>query len=150
LRSEGDYGFVKADYKKGFTVEFKVQVSKSLPNQRGFDLELYDGASSRYALTLTDTALYWYEGLVIGTAMLAFDQFTPVVEGLDNTDAMHTFRVAIREDRVVQFYRDGKLIGIRRAEYRTPREAYMQFGTGRGVEALLDYVAYDLDGPFQP
>ncbi|MHC4389679.1 MAG: hypothetical protein ACYSX1_13880, partial [Planctomycetota bacterium] len=75
---------------------------------------------------------------------------TPVAEGLDNTDAMHTYRVAVREDRVVQIYRDEKLLGVKRYEYRTPRDPYIQFGAGHGVQALLNYVAYDLNGPFRP
>jgi hypothetical protein len=63
---------------------------------------------------------------------------------------MHTYRLAIRPDRIVQIYRDGKLIGVRRYEYRTPRDAYILFGTGHGVEALVHYIAYDLNGPYQP
>ena len=42
------------------------------------------------------------------------------------------------------------MMGTVRYEYRTPRDAYILFGAGGGVEALVDYVAYDLGGAFQP
>ena len=150
FRSEPTNGFVDVEQKKGFTVEIKTQVLKSAPEQRGIDIELYDGAGCRYAFSITSTGIYWYEGLVLGSAILNFDQFTPVAEGLDNADTMHTYRIAVREDRVVQIYRDGKLLGVRPAEYRTPREAYFQFGAGPGLEALVEYIAYDLSGPSRP
>jgi formylglycine-generating enzyme required for sulfatase activity len=150
FRSDRADGFARVEQRKGFTAEIKTQVLKSSANHRGVDIELYDGTGSRYAVTITDTGVYWYEGLVLGSALLNFEQFTPVAEGLDNTDKMHTYRLAVREDRVVQIYRDGKLIGVRPTEYRTPREAYIQFGAGPRLEALLDYVAYDLNGPSRP
>ncbi|MHC4658029.1 MAG: SUMF1/EgtB/PvdO family nonheme iron enzyme, partial [Planctomycetota bacterium] len=149
-RSAEADGYSAVDQKKGFTAEIKTQILKTTPGRRGVDLELYDGAGSRYAITITDSGVYWYEGIVYGSVFLNFDEFTPVAEGLDNTDKMHTYRLAIRPDRIVQIYRDGKLIGVRRYEYRTPRDAYILFGTGHGVEALVDYIAYDLNGPYQP
>jgi len=150
FRSDRADGFAAVEQKKGFTVEIKTQVLKSSPNQRGIDIELYDGAGCRYAVSITGTGVYWYEGLVLGSALLNFDQFTPVAEGLDNTDKMHTYRVAVRADRVIQIYRDGKLMGVRPAEYRTPRDAYIQFGAGPGLDALVEYIAYDLSGPSRP
>jgi len=148
-RSAEAKGYQAVDQKKGFTAEIKTKILKSA-NHRGVDLELYDGAGSRYAVTITRTGIYWYEGLVMGSVFLDFEEFAPVAEGLDNTNAMHTYRLAIRPDRVVQIYRDDQLIGVRRYEYRTPRDAYIQFGAGHGVEALLDYVAHDLAGPYRP
>jgi hypothetical protein len=138
------------DQDKGFTAEIAAQIKKTTPGHRGLDLELYDGAGSRYAITITDTGVYWYEGIVYGSVFLEFEQFTPVAQGLDNTDAVHTYRLAVRPDRVVQIYRDQKLLGTSRYEYRTPRDAYILFGAGQGVKATLDYVAYDLDGPYRP
>ncbi|MHC4573755.1 MAG: SUMF1/EgtB/PvdO family nonheme iron enzyme [Planctomycetota bacterium] len=143
-------GYSAVDQNKGFTAEIRTQVLKTTPEHRGIDLELYDGAGSRYAITITDTGVYWYEGLVYGSVFLNFEEYTPLIEDLDNTNTMHTYRLAVREDRVVQIYRDEKLIGLRRYEYRTPRDAYILFGAGHGVDALVDYVAYDLHGPFQP
>jgi hypothetical protein len=74
----------------------------------------------------------------------------PLAEGLDNTDAMHTYRIAVRPDRVAQVYRDNKLLGVKPVEYRTPRSPYIYFGAGPGLEAQVEYVSYDLDGPSRP
>jgi len=150
LRSDDTEDFVNVDHKKGFTVEIKTQILKRKPDDRGVDIELYDGSAARYAISFTDTGIYWYEGVVVGSAILSFDQFTPIVEALDNTDKMHMFRIAVRPDRIAQIYRDGKLIGTRRYEYRTPRDAYIQVGAGTDMEALVEYVAYDITGPYQP
>ncbi|MHC4483390.1 MAG: SUMF1/EgtB/PvdO family nonheme iron enzyme, partial [Planctomycetota bacterium] len=149
-RNEDPAGFGAVDQKKGFTVEIRTQVVSCSPNAKGVDIELYDGAGSRYALAITDTAVYWYEGYIQGSAFLPLAEFIPVAEGLDNTDAMHTYRIAARPDRVAQIYRDGQFIAVRKCEYRTPRDAYIQLGVGPGAEALVEYFAYDLTGPFQP
>ncbi|MHC4708737.1 MAG: exo-alpha-sialidase [Planctomycetota bacterium] len=149
-RSEKADGYDKVDPKKGFTAEIKTQVVKTAPGRRGVDLELYDGFGSRYAITITDTGVYWYEGLVYGSVFLAFDEYVPIAQNLDNTDAMHTYRLAVRSDRILQLYRDDKLIGVIPYEYRTPRAPYIQFGAGHGAEALVDYIAYDLSGPCRP
>jgi hypothetical protein len=69
---------------------------------------------------------------------------------LNNTDTMHAYRIAVRTDRVAQVYRDGKLLGVQPFEYRTPRYPYIYIGAGPGVEALVEYVAYDLDRPSRP
>ncbi|MHC4062230.1 MAG: hypothetical protein ACYSR6_11595 [Planctomycetota bacterium] len=143
-------GFAAVDQKKGFTVELKTRVIKQKPDTKAIDVELYDGAGSRYALAMTDTGVYWYEGYIQGSAYLPLAEFVPVAEGLDNTDEMHVYRIAVRPDRVAQIYRDGKLIGARQHEYRTPREAYIQLGAGPGAEVLVEYFAYDLSGPYQP
>jgi hypothetical protein len=150
LRSNADHGFAVVEQKKGFTAEIRTQILKSSAARRGVDLELYDGAGSRYVISIKDSGVYWYEGHILGSAFLSFEEYTPIVEGLDNTDTMHTYRLAVRADRVTQIYRDGKLVGVRRYEYRTPRKAYIQFGGGSGLEGLIDYVAFDLGGPVQP
>jgi len=150
LRSDESEPFTNVAHKKGFTAEIRTRILKYPDSKRGVDIELYDGAAARYAVSITDTGVYWYEGFVVGSALLDFGQFTPVAEELDNTDAMHTYRLAVRPDHSVQIYRDGKLLGVRRYEYRTPRDAYIQFGAGQGLEALVEYVAYDLAGPYQP
>ncbi|HUT30555.1 MAG TPA: SUMF1/EgtB/PvdO family nonheme iron enzyme [Sedimentisphaerales bacterium] len=143
-------GFAAVDDKKGFTVELKTKVIKRKPEAKAVDIELYDGAGSRYALAITDTGVYWYEGYIQGSAFLPLAEFVPVAEGMDNTDDMHVYRMAVRPDRVAQIYRDGRLIGARQHEYRTPREAYIQLGAGPGAEVLVEYFAYDLGGPYQP
>jgi hypothetical protein len=150
LRTEKKQIFGGVDPRKGFTAEIKTKVLKRSPDQRGVDFELYDGAGSRYAITISDTAVYWYQGTVMSSALLPFKQYVPLAEGLDNTDAMHTYRVAVRDDRVAQVYRDGKLLGVKPVEYRTPRSPYIYFGAGVGLDALVEYVAYDLEGPGRP
>ena len=92
----------------------------------------------------SQTGIYWYEGVILGTAYLDFNQFVPLTEDIDNTDQWHRFRLSVRTDRHIQIYRDGDIISVRRFEYRTPREAYMMLGAGSGVKATIDYVAYDL------
>jgi len=148
-RNEDPAGFAAVEQKNGFTVELKTQLIKRLPDAKGIDIELYDGAGSRYALAVTDTGVYWYEGYIQGSAFLPLDQFVPIAEGLDNTDAMHTYRIAVRTDRVAQIYRDGQFIAVKKCEYRTPRGAYIQLGLGAGAEALVAYFAYDLNGPWE-
>ena len=149
LRTEKADIFGAVDPKKGFTAEIKTQPLRGA-NQRGVDLELYDGAGSRYAVTVTNTGVYWYEGLVQGSAFLPFSQYVALAEGLDNTDRMHTYRIAVRRDRVAQIYRDGKLLGVKPFIYRTPRFPYIYVGAGGGVEALVEHVSFDLSGPSQP
>ena len=150
LRTEKNELFSELDPKKGFTAEIKTRLLERNSDNRGVDLELYDGAGSRYAITVTDTAVYWYDGLVQSSSFLPFKQYVPLAEQLDNTDAMHVYRLAVRPDRVVQIYRDGRLLGARPVKYRTPRSPYIYFGAGAEVEALVEYVAYDLSGPSQP
>jgi len=150
IRSDNSEPFASVDPAVGFSAEIKTQIIESAPDGRGVDIELFDGAAARYALSITDTGVYWYEGFVVGSALLDFDQFTAVATGLDNTDRMHTFRLAVRPDRIVQIYRDGSLVGARNYEYRTPRDAYIQFGAGHNVNALVEYVTYDLKGPSMP
>lgn len=147
-KAESDFPGVNS--KNGFTVEFKVRVSQAAPKDHGFDLECYDGAASRYAVSVTDHGVYWYEGLLVGTATLPFNQYTPVVADLENGDRMHTYRLAVRGDRIVQIYRDGELLGARRAEYRTPRTAYLSWTVGKQAEAQFEHIAYDTEGAFQP
>jgi len=128
----------------------RTQVLNSSPDQRGVDFELYDGAGSRYAITVTDAAVYWYDGLVQSSAFLPFKQYTQLAQGLDNTDTMHTYRLAVRPDRVVQIYRDAILLGVRPHKYRTPRYPYVYIGAGGAAEALVEYVGYDLNGAAAP
>ena len=142
--------FAAVSDKRGLTAEISTKVVKVSENECGVNLEIYDGGCGRYAMTITAKGVYWYEGLILGTATLPFDQFTPVAEGLDNSDKVHTYRLAVREDRVAQIYRDGKLVGVRNYEYRTPRDAYIHFNLSKGAEAVVYYVAYDLSGPYQP
>ena len=46
--------FNKSD---GVTVEIQLQILQTIPQQRGIDLELYDGAGGRYAVSITATGI---------------------------------------------------------------------------------------------
>ena len=145
-----DQLFTEIDPKKGFTAEIRTRILKNQSGTCGAELELYDGFGSRYAMTVTDTGVYWYEGLMKGSGTLDFAQHTLITEGLHNTDEMHAYRIAVGPDRVAQIYRDEKLLALRPYEYRTPRDAYIRFGAGSRTEAIIDYVRFDLTGPYEP
>ena len=144
-------GFKEFDPEKGFTAEISAQIIKSPENDRGLDIELYDGAGSRYAITIKQNSIYRYKkSPMLGSGFLPFDKYESVAEKLDNTDKFHTFRLAVRTDRTVQLYRDGQLIGTFQFEYRTPRHAYLYLGAGPSTQAKVKYFSYDLNGAFQP
>ena len=150
FRSEQLDGFSAVDPDKGFTGEIKTQILEHKPDDHGVAFEIYDGNGSRYAISITKTGVYWYQGTVQSSGLMPFSQHIPLIEGLDNTDAMHTYRLAVRGDCVVQIYRDGELIGVNGRMYRTPRFGYVLFGAGGGSRALVDNIAYDLTGAFSP
>lgn len=150
FRSEEPEIFGKVKYKKGYTAEIKTQIIKTTDGERGIDLEIYNGVGARHVMTITEDAIWWFNGVKTGSGFISFDQYIPLAQNLDNTDTMHTYRIAVRPDRVAQIYRDNELIGTRLYEYRTPRGPYIYFGAGEGVQALIDYVAFDLKGAFQP
>jgi len=150
FRTQKIGGFADLNPRKGFTAEIKAQIINASTDNRGLDFELYDGAGSRYAFTITETAIYWYDGTVLGSAFLPFSEYKPIAENLDNTDSMHTYRFTVRPDRVVQIYRDGKLIALKKYIYRTPRYPYICFGTGPNTNALIEHIAYDLNKPAKP
>jgi formylglycine-generating enzyme required for sulfatase activity len=150
FRADQVDGFAAVDSKTGFTAEIKTQIIKHQPNNHGVAFELYDGAGCRYAITITGNGIYWYQGTVRKSAFLPFSEYKPLRENIDNTSGMHTYRLAVRPDRIVQIYRDGELLGTRRSEYRTPRFAYIFFGASTNTEALIDYISFDLTGPYSP
>lgn len=148
--SSDSFGVV--DDSAGFTAEIKMRVFKSTSSSRGVDFELYIGDGSlpgkRYFIAVTTTGIYWYEG---GT-------FKPVATSLDNSSQMHTYRIAVREDGIVQIYRDEDLLAVRIADFSidpmiNADGSYLQFGDGAGSsEADFDvsYIAFDLSGAFAP
>jgi len=149
LRTEKLDLFGKVVPEEGFSSEIRTRVLEDSTG-RGVDFELYDGAGSRYAVTITKSGVYWYNGTVISSAFLPFEQYEPVAQGLNNSDKMHTYRLAVRSDKVVQIYRDGKLLGTYKKLYRTPRYPYIYLGAGRDVRGQVDYVSFDLAGAFKP
>jgi hypothetical protein len=150
FRTDEVDGFGAADPEKGFTVETAARILSRKPGGHALVLELYDGAGGRYSTAITEDSLLWYEGDVIPSGLMSFDEYAVVAENLDNTDAMHTFRIAVRPDNVAHIYRDGRLLGVRRPRYRSPRFSYIMIGAGKGCRAQVDYVAYDLGGPYGP
>jgi formylglycine-generating enzyme required for sulfatase activity len=104
-------GVEQADAHKGTTAEISVQVNNSNQKNRGFDFEVFVRGGTltvnHYFLSITPTGVYY----------LYDKEFVPIAEGLDNSSAMHTYRLAIRDDTAVQIYRDGELLGARRADH---------------------------------
>jgi len=144
--------FGTVDDSAGFTAEIRMQVFKSTSNTRGVDFELYIGdgslAGKRYFITVTTTGIYWYEG---GT-------FKPIATGLDNSSQMHSYRMAAREDGIIQIYRDQDLLAVRIADFSidpmiNADGSYLQFGDGADSSEAdfdVDYITFDLSGAFAP
>ena len=145
-------GFGAADRQKGFTAEIRMQVLRSTARMRGIDFEAYvgDGApeGKRYFITVTQTGVYYHRP----------GGFTPLVEEIDNHSAMHSYRIAAREDGIAQVYRDGELLRVVRPDHSVdgmlrPGGPYLQWGEGAGAseaDAVVEHVAFDLGGPSQP
>lgn len=144
-------GFGAATGERGFSVEVRLQVTRSTSESRGVDLEAcaYDkaGRPRRAMLTITPAAVLYNSG-----------RFRTLAAKLDNHSGPRTYRLALREDGVVQIYRDGKLLGTyyttsARDPLLTGRGSYLQVGEGAGgseADFRLEYIAYDLGGPFAP
>ncbi len=137
------------DAQSGFTVEFSVQVSGNLDNNRGFDFGVYarGGAltSNYYLISISATTIqYWYD-----------KKFIRIAENIDNFSAFHTYRLAVRDDTAVQIYRDEQLISVQPPDLviswtQPARGSYIRWGNGaEGIRTLLDYIACDINGPFQ-
>jgi hypothetical protein len=136
----------------GFSAEIAMRVFNTTSASRGVDFELYIGDGSlpgkRYFITITTTAVYWYEG----------GAFKTIAAGLDNFSQMHTYRIAIRDDGIAQVYRDYDLLAVRIPDFSIDpmigtAGPYLQFGDGAaGSEADFDvgYVALDRSGAFDP
>jgi formylglycine-generating enzyme required for sulfatase activity len=141
-----DDGFARADAKKGFTAESRLQILKSTSSTRGFDLEAH-AAGKRYFITITKTAVHWQDR-----------GFSLAAKGLDNHSAMHTYRLSVRPDGAVQIYRDGAPLAARRPASGTDpmlnaHGPYLQWGDGAGgseTDAIVAHVSYDLGGAYQP
>ncbi|MHC4572919.1 MAG: SUMF1/EgtB/PvdO family nonheme iron enzyme [Planctomycetota bacterium] len=143
-------GHGKIDAHKGLAAEVAVQVPSSSQTNQGFNFEVFVRGGTltvnHYSLSITPSGLYY----------LYDKNFTEVAEGLDNSSAMHTYRLAVRDDTAVQIYRDDKLLGGQLADlmigWREPaRGSFLEWGGGAAdTEALVDYIACDLSGPSQP
>jgi len=136
----------------GLTAEIRMRVTNSTSTDRGVDFELYigDGAlpGKRYFLSVTTNAIYWRGG----------GNVEQIATGLDNYSQMHTYRLAVRADGIVQIYRDLFLLAVRKPDFGidpliTAEGSYLQFGDGAsGSETDFDlsHIAFDLQGSFDP
>ncbi len=88
-----------------------------------------------------------------------FSKRKAFLSSADNNDAaMHTYRLSVRKDGMVQIYRDSKLIAVRRLRQGTDKMAkakgsYLQWGEGASrseADALIRHVSYDLGGAYRP
>jgi hypothetical protein len=143
--------FAAAQASKGFTAEIRMQVLKSTSASRGVDFETCvragDGGFRRYFITVTKTSVHWYG-----------DIRECIAKALNNHSAMHTYRLSVRKDGIVQIYRDAKLLAMRSPRKDPDRMAkakgsYLQWGEGAGrseADALIQHVACDLGGPYRP
>jgi len=140
-------GFGRADVKKGFTVEIRMKVLKSVSSSRGVDLEAFV-PGRRYFITVTGSAVLWH----------ARRTFAPIAADLDNSRAFHTYRLSVRADGAAQVYRDGALLGtIAPASGRDSMLGadgpYLQFGDGGGAsetDMVIEHIAWDLSGAYGP
>ncbi|MHC4062185.1 MAG: exo-alpha-sialidase [Planctomycetota bacterium] len=143
-------GFGQADAHKGLATEVAAQVKGSDQRDRGFDFELFVRGGTltvnHYFISITPTGVYY----------LYDKQFVEVAEGLDNSSAMHKYRLAVRDDTAVQIYRDGQLLGVQLADLvigwsEPARGTFLEWGGGApDVEAHVDYISCDLSGPSRP
>jgi hypothetical protein len=143
-------GFGQADAHKGLAVEAAVQVKGSGEQKYGFDFELFVRGGTltvnHYFISITPTGVYY----------LYDKEFVEVAEGLDNSSAIHTHRLAVRDDTAVQIYRDGQLLGVQLADLvigwsEPARGSFLEWGgSAPDLEARVDYISCDLSGPRQP
>jgi len=150
LDTEKRIGFLeKVDAHRGLTAEAAVRIIESEP-ARGFDFELFIRGGTltvnHYLLTITTGAVhYWYD-----------NKFVPIARGLDNTDTVHTYRLAVREDTAVQIYRDEKLLATMPMDVRIgwmepARGSYIRWGTTENnINTVIHKIAYDPTGPYRP
>ncbi|HUT36393.1 MAG TPA: SUMF1/EgtB/PvdO family nonheme iron enzyme [Planctomycetota bacterium] len=132
---------------KGHTVEITMKVTRSTDRSRGIDLETFVPGIGRAFITVTASAVLWYDG-----------SFHPLAESLDNAAALYTYRLAVDGGGNVQVFRDGKLLGARRTTRQADtaagaRGAYVQWGEGAGAseaDAVVAAVACDPSGAYAP
>lgn len=143
-------GFGDADAHKGLAVEAAVQVKGSGQQNYGFTLALFIRGGTltvnHYFISITPTGVYY----------LYDKKLVTVAEGLDNSSAIHTYRLAVRDDTAVQIYRDGKLLGVQPADLvigwsEPARGSFLEWGgSAPDLEAHVDYISCDLSGPSRP
>ncbi|MHC4620889.1 MAG: SUMF1/EgtB/PvdO family nonheme iron enzyme, partial [Planctomycetota bacterium] len=139
--------FIETDLSTGFTAKVAVQVLWSSSSSEGIEFEFFARCGTlkvhEYSLTITPGSVYYRGASIAG--------------GLDNSSAMHTYRMAVREDTTVQIYRDDEILAVKPMD--TPgtnwrpstRGNYIEWGINAyAAEALIDNIAYDFSGAFEP
>jgi len=143
-------GLSTVDPHKGLTAEVAVQVSRCSAKDHGFDFELFVRGGTltvnHYFLSITKTGVYyWYN-----------KKFVEIAEGLDNFSAMHTYRLAVRNDTVVQLYRDNSLLGVQPMDLQVgwsepARGSFIRWGVGaNNMEVLVGNISCDAKRAYQP
>ncbi len=131
-----------------FYVTELVYIYEQRKALKKISLYIGDGAlpGKRYFISVTTSGVYWYQGGNV-------DQ---IATGLDNFSQMHTYRLAVRADGIVQIYRDLDLLAVRKADFGidpliSADGSYLQFGDGASSSETdfdVSHIAIDLQGPF--
>lgn len=154
---DSEEGFGAAKTYMGATVEIKMRIKESdlsnlLPGEsrsttRGVDLVAHLGDERFYQISVTKNAIYAFDGIFDAYSMI------PIAQNIDNSSEMNIFRIAVGKDGLARIYRNSELIAIRSpAEYRHQQvkgnKPYLLWGATGSVEALIEYVGYDVNGGF--
>ena len=148
--NERRQGFETFAAGRGFTLEIAARVDGPETVREGLQLVAVarGGALTvnQYRLSVSPTTVsYYYD-----------NAFRPVAIGLDNSSALHVYRLAVRDDTAVQIYRDGKLLATMpkhlMIDWRQPaRGSFCEWGAeAGGVPVYVRRVAYDVEGAFAP
>ncbi|MBC8216904.1 MAG: exo-alpha-sialidase [Planctomycetes bacterium] len=141
--SQEDFGAARGAH----TAQITMRVTRCTARSRGIDFETYVPAVGRSFITVTTSAVLWFDG-----------SFEPLAENLDNASAMHTYRMATDAAGNVLIFRDGELLDTRKAHASRDnisglKGAYLQWGEGASAseaDAIVDAIAFDLGGPYRP
>ncbi len=138
-------GFSKAVPHKGATAEIRMRVKENKNPSHGVNLGMSLGDDNKryYHINVTQDAVY------------AHDSFSmvPLATGLDNSSAMHTYRITVGKDGLARIYRDRELIALRSPSrvFAMPYfsdNPYLLWGTLFPVQAEIEHVAFDTDGGY--
>jgi formylglycine-generating enzyme required for sulfatase activity len=150
--NHGDWHFANSlDVKRGFTVEIAVQLLQEKDRAGGVELSAVvrtgNLTASSYTISITPSAVYY---------RAAGKNKRTIAQYLDNTDAMHAYRLAVRNDTSVQIYRDNELLAVERAHLirgwtKPARGTFIEWGQDNdSPDALIGHVAHDLRGACRP
>lgn len=138
-------GFGSAKAYKGATTEIKMRIEESNTSNRGVDLVAHLGDENKrfYHISVTEDAIYAFDGF----------SMVPIAQNMDNSSDMNIFRIAVGKDGLARIYKNSELLAIRSpAEYRHKQvkdnKPYLLWGATGSVEAIIEYVGYDVNGGF--